>query len=59
MDWKKKTVLIYALSGLVLGVIAGISAVKKAEKDDEIPAFNAKTGARVLTASLDLLKKLQ
>lgn len=59
MDWKKKTLLIYAIGGLVLGVITGISAVKKAEKDDEIPEFNAKTGARVLSASLDMIKKLQ
>jgi hypothetical protein len=58
MDWKKKTVLLYAIGGLVLGTIAGFSAVKNAEKNDEIPTLNAKTGARVLSASLEMLKKL-
>ncbi len=54
MDWKKKTVLIYTIGGLLIGLLSGIITVNNAvEKDKEIN-LTVKDGARM---AIDVMKK--
>ena len=58
MDWKKKTILYYALGGLVIGVLAGIISVNNAvEKDKEVD-LSLKNGAKIGIAALDVVQKI-
>lgn len=54
MDWKKKTILIYVIGGLLIGLLSGIITVKNAvDKDKEIN-LTVKDGAKI---AFDVMKK--
>ncbi len=57
MSWKVKTMLIYGLGGLILGILAGMITVNKAVDEEKEPEFSVKKGAKVGLAVIDALKK--
>ena len=57
MNWKKKTIMIYAFGGLVLGIVAGIMMVNDAEEKQKEVDFSVKNGAKVGIAALNFIKK--
>ena len=58
MDWKKKTLLVYILGGLVLGAAAGYLTIKNAEENNIELSPSLQDGAKVCIAALDSLKKI-
>ena len=58
MDWKKKTLLVYIIGGLVLGAAAGYLTIKNAEENNKELAPTLQDGAKVCIAALDSLKKI-
>ncbi|MBQ6517213.1 MAG: hypothetical protein IJI14_00745 [Anaerolineaceae bacterium] len=58
MDWKKRTILYYALGGFLIGILAGIISVNNAvEKNKEVD-LSLKNGAKVGIAALDAMQKI-
>ena len=58
MDWKKKTILYYALGGFVIGILAGIISVNNAVEKNKEVEFSFKNGAKVGFAALDAMRKI-
>lgn len=58
MDWKKKTILYYALGGALIGVIAGILTVNNAIEENKEVELSLKNGAKIGLQALDMMKKI-
>ena len=54
MDWKKKTILIYAIGGLLIGLLSGIITVNNAVDNDKEVNLTVKDGAKI---AIDVMKK--
>lgn len=57
MDWKKKTVILYALGGLIIGIAAGIMTVKNAEDENKEVEYSLKNGLKVGLAAINAVRK--
>lgn len=57
MDWKTKIILFYAIGGLALGIIAGITTIKNAVDNDTEVDLTLKEGAKVGIAAMEVMKK--
>lgn len=58
MDWKKKTLLIYGIGGLVLGIIAGITTINNAVEKNKKVDISLQDGARIGVSALNSLSKV-
>ena len=58
MDWKKKTLLIYILGGLICGILAGIMTVRNAEQNKKELDITLKDGAKIGLTTLESQKKV-
>lgn len=58
MDWKKKTYLIFAATGLAAGLLIAHMRIQKAEEEDKPVKLDAKEGARIGLALIDAVKKI-
>ena len=58
MDWKAKTMLIYGIGGLVLGVAAGIVSINNAVEKNEPLDITLQDGARIGVNALNSLSKI-
>ena len=50
MDWKKKTMLIYIIGGLAIGIVAGMISVKKAVDEDREIDLSLQDGAKMIVS---------
>ena len=57
MNWKTKTMLVYILGGLMLGVLAGIMTVSNAEETQKEPELDLKKGAKFGIDAINLIRK--
>ena len=55
MDWKKKTMLIYIIGGLAIGIVAGMISVKKAVDEEREIDLSLQDGAKI---GMDVIKFL-
>jgi hypothetical protein len=56
MDWKKKTLLIGAVAGLVSGLVAAFIVVQRAEREQVIPKVSAGDGVKIGLGVLGVLR---
>ncbi|MBR6090488.1 MAG: hypothetical protein IKP86_11175 [Anaerolineaceae bacterium] len=58
MDWKKKTILIYALGGLIIGIGAGILTINNAVQNNREADLSLKNAGKVTVAALNAMQKI-
>jgi len=58
MNWKTKTMVLYVLGGLVIGILAGIMTVNNAEKNEKEVDLSLKNAAKITAAAFETMKKL-
>lgn len=57
MDWKKKTLLIYTIGGLICGVFAGLITINNAVSRKKELDLSLKDGARLGMAAMEVVRK--
>lgn len=58
MNWKSKTMLYYALGGLLIGVIAGLVSINNAVEENKEVKLSFENGAKIGLAALKALPKI-
>lgn len=58
MDWKKKTRIVGAIIGIATGIIVAQVMISNAEEKNETVQLNAKNGAKIGMAVLNMAKQL-
>lgn len=58
MNWKTKTLLIYGLGGLLLGIIAGIASIDNAVEKNKSIDISLKDGAKIGLNAFNAIQKI-
>lgn len=58
MNWKTKTLLIYGIGGLILGVMAGIISINNAVENNKTVDISLQDGAKIGMNALNAMQKL-
>jgi len=56
MNWRKKTIAIGAVVGLLLGIAAAYIVIQRAERENAIPQISAGDGVKVGLGLLGVLR---